>query len=328
MSEIVAIDIGGTHARFAIAAVEGMRVTRLDEAVVMRTVDHDGLRSAWEAFGAAIGRPLPRAAGIAVAGPVRGELLKLTNNPWAIRPAEIPSILGSARFVLVNDFAAVAFAVGQLRDEDFRAICGPDRALPAEGAISVIGPGTGLGVALLLRRGGTDHVVETEGGHVDFAPVDPLDDRILGRLRDRYGRVSAERIASGPGLANLYEALAAIEGGEIRHRDDESLWSAALAGEDKLAATAFDRFRLSLGSIAGDIALAHGADALVVAGGLGRRIADRLPGSGFEARFVAKGRFEPRMREIPVVSIAHAQPGLLGAAAAFAARFGEFENRQ
>jgi glucokinase len=322
MSEIVAIDIGGTHARFAIAAVDGKKVTGLSEAMVMRTADHDGLRTAWAAFGAAIGRPLPKAAGIAVAGPVQGEVLKLTNNPWAIRPAEIPSILGSARYVLVNDFGAVAFAVGQLGDRDFRHICGPDSPLPAQGAISVIGPGTGLGVALLLRRG-ADHVVETEGGHVDFAPVDSLDDRILARLRDRYRRVSAERVASGPGLANLYEALAAIEGRAILPRDDESLWAAALAGEDKLAAAAFDRFRLSLGSIAGDIVLAHGADALVIAGGLGLRVAERLKGSGFEARFVAKGRFERRMTQIPVKSITHPQAGLLGAAAAFAARFGE-----
>jgi glucokinase len=185
--------------------------------------------------------------------------------------------------------------------------------------ISIVGPGTGLGIAQLIRRGGGYHVVETEGGHFDFAPLDSLEDRILARLRARYGRVSVERVASGMGLANLYEALAAIEGRDLSFRDGKALWQAALAGEDSLAAAAFDRFCLSLGAVAGDIALVQGAQAVVVGGGLGLRLAGRLPGSGFRDRFVAKGRFEPRMRDIPVKIVTHAQPGLYGAAVAFAA---------
>jgi glucokinase len=189
--------------------------------------------------------------------------------------------------------------------------------------ISIVGPGTGLGIAQLLRRAGGYHVVETEGGHFDFAPLDGLEDRILARLRTRYGRVSVERIASGPGLANLYEALAAIEGRETNPRDERGLWQAALAGDDSLAAAALDRFCLSLGAVAGDIALVQGARALAIGGGLGLRLADRLPGSGFCDRFVAKGRFEQRMRDMPVRIITYAQPGLYGAAVAFAAEHGE-----
>lgn len=316
--EVVAVDIGGTHARFAIAEVAEGRVTVLGEETVFKTAGHASLETAWAAFEAATGRPLPRAAGIAFAGPVQGELLKLTNNPWVIRPALLRDRLGIDNFSLVNDFGAVAHAVAQLDSTYFRHLGGPEGALPEQGVVTIVGPGTGLGVAQLLRRGADYQVVETEGGHVDFAPLDTLEDRILATLRSRYRRVSAERVASGPGLANLYEALAAIEGRPARYRDDKALWAAALAGEDSLAVAALDRFCLSLGAVAGDLALAHGASAVVIAGGLGLRIADHLPQSGFLDRFIAKGRFERRMEQVPVKLITHDQPGLFGAAAAFA----------
>jgi glucokinase len=322
MTEIVAIDIGGTHARFALAEVGGGRVLGLGEVCTLKTAEHASLQTAWEAFGAAAGRPLPPAAAIAVAGPVQGEVLKLTNNPWVIRPARIPEKLGAARYTLINDFGAVAHAVAQLGDEHFSHLCGPDRPLPDKGVISIVGPGTGLGVAQLLRREGGYDVVATEGGHIDFAPLDGLEDRILGQLRQRHRRVSVERVASGMGLTNLYEALAAIEGRELKFRDEKALWQAAMAGEDSLAAAAFDRFCLSLGAVAGDIALAQGAQAVVIGGGLGLRLGGHLPRSGFRDRFIAKGRFERRMDEMPVRIITHQQPGLFGAAAAFAAEHG------
>ncbi|MEA3004664.1 MAG: glucokinase [Sphingomonadales bacterium] len=323
MSEIVAVDIGGTHARFAIAEVADGRVAALGEAVTMRTAEHASFQTAWEAFGETLGRPLPTAAGIAVAGPVQGEVLKLTNNPWVIRPGLMKQKLGLDRFTLVNDFGAVAHAVAQLGDEHFRHLCGAERPLPADGVISIVGPGTGLGVAQLLRRDGRYHVLETEGGHIDFAPLDPIEDRILAQLRQRYRRVSVERIASGMGLANLYEALAAIEGRPTALRDEKLLWAAAMAGEDSLAAAALDRFCLALGAVAGDIALAQGAEGVVIAGGLGRRLTGHLPKSGFRNRFVAKGRFERRMDDMPVKIIIYPEPGLFGAAAAFAADHGE-----
>jgi glucokinase len=319
VTEIVAVDIGGTHARFAFAEVAGGRVVGLGDVCTLDTAGHASFQTAWEAFGAEAGRPLPTAVGIAVAGPVEGEILKLTNNPWTIRPAQLPEKLGAERFTIVNDFGAVAHAVAQLGDAHFAHLCGPDRPLPEEGVISILGPGTGLGVAILLRREGRYHVIETEGGHVDFAPLDGLEDRILAMLRLRHRRVSVERIASGMGLTNIYEALAAIEGRDVRFREEKALWQAAMAGEDSLAAAALDRFCLSLGAVAGDIALAQGAGAVVIGGGLGLRLAGHLPGSGFRGRFIAKGRFERRMDEIPVRIITHAQPGLFGAAAAFAA---------
>jgi glucokinase len=184
--------------------------------------------------------------------------------------------------------------------------------------ITIIGPGTGLGVAALLRRPDGYDVIETEGGHVDFAPLDSLEDGILIELRKSFRRVSVERLVSGRGLVNIYEALGAIEKRPLAIRDDKALWAAALEGSDSLAAAALDRLCLTLGAVAGDMALAQGAKALVIGGGLGSRLTDYLPRSGFGDRFIAKGRFERRMEHMPVKLITHPQPGLFGAAAAFA----------
>ncbi|WP_017668726.1 glucokinase [Sandarakinorhabdus sp. AAP62] len=319
MTELVAADIGGTHARFALARLDGAgNVVALDEPVVMRCAEHASLQMAWENFGATIGRPLPRAAALAVAGPVVGEELKLTNNPWIIRPALINEKLGVDAHVLVNDFEAVAYAVGTCGADQFQHVCGPDVPLPDVGTISVLGPGTGLGVGLLVKRGGPDwQVLPTEGSHGDFSPVDSLEDAILAHFRKRFVRVSAERVISGPGLADIYAALAALEDRAIQPMDDKTLWTLAMSGEDSLAAAALDRFCLALGTFAGNIALAHGAGGVVIGGGLGARLADHLPRSGFAGRFAAKGRFETLMRNLPVKLITHPQPGLFGAAAAF-----------
>jgi glucokinase len=316
--QVAVADVGGTHARFALAEIDGGKVVALDEPVTLKTAEHGSFQLAWQEFGRRKGADLPTEMAMAFAGPVGGELLKLTNNPWVIRPALIKERLGVDRYVIVNDFGAVAYAVATLGDADFRHVCGPDRPLPEEGVVSIVGPGTGLGVAALLRKNGGYEVIETEGGHVDFAPLDSLEDRILAELRRSFRRVSVERIASGRGLWNLYEALGALEGQQLKFRDDKQLWAAALDGSDSLANAALDRLCLTLGAVAGDMALAQGASAVVIAGGVGLRIADYLPQSGFRDRFIAKGRFERRMDEMPVKLITHPQPGLYGAAAAFA----------
>ena len=316
--KIAVADIGGTNARFALAEIGGGRVMSLGEPVTLGTSDHASFQTAWQEFGRRIGE-LPDALGLSFAGPVGGEVLKLTNNPWVIRPALMQEKLGVTDHAIVNDFGAIAHAVAQLGDDSFEHLAGPEGPLPATGVTSIVGPGTGLGVAQLLRTADGYHVIETEGGHIDFAPLDRIEDQILEYLRRSLRRVSIERIACGSGLVNIYNALAAIEGQAVLHRDDKALWAAALEGSDPLAGAALDRFFLSLGAIAGDLALAHGANAAVIAGGLGYRIKDRFATSGFADRFIAKGRFERRMEAIPVKLITHPQPGLYGAAAAFAA---------
>ncbi|AGH49940.1 glucokinase [Sphingomonas sp. MM-1] len=318
--EIVAGDIGGTNARFALATIEDGRVTHLGDPVTLPTSAHASLPLAWAAFAQRIGRPLPRAAGIAVAAPIRGDTLKLTNNSWLIRPATLANEIGVDELVLINDFGAVGHAVAHAGPEDFLHIAGPDRPLPTEGVISIVGPGTGLGVASLLRRGGRQFVIETEGGHGDYAPLDPLEEAVLARLRAQHRRVSTERVVAGPGLAAIHAAIAAIEGQPVPPREDKDLWTAAIEGSDPLAAAALDRFCLALGSVAGDIALVQGANAVVIAGGVGARLARHLPRSGFADRFVAKGRYQEMMAAMPIRLITHPQPGLLGAAVAFGER--------
>ncbi len=323
MSRLVTVDIGGTHARFALAEIADGKVVTLGEPITMKTAEHASFQTAWEAFGDMIDEPIPQAVAIAIAGPINAEVIKFTNNPWIIRPALIKEKLKVEAYTLVNDFEAVGHAVAQAGPEHFVHLCGPDQPLEATGTISIIGPGTGLGVAHVLRTGDGYHVQATEGGHIDFAPLDSIEDAILARLRKRYRRVSAERVVSGPGLVDIYETLASIEGRAIQQLDDKQLWSLGTSGEDSLAAAAVDRFCLSLGSIAGDIALAQGGFAgVVIAGGLGLRIKDTLLRSGFAERFRAKGRFEGLMAGLPVKLITHPQPGLFGAAAAFARQHG------
>ncbi len=329
MREVVAVDIGGTHARFAVATMADDGAITLDEPETLHTADHASFQTAWEAFRDRKGGSLPAAVSMAIAGPVGSPgnlnpVIRFTNNPWIIRPALIPEKLDVERFTIVNDFAAVAHAVARADDSQFLHLAGPEEPLGREGTISVIGPGTGLGVAHLWRSGANYRVQATEGGHIDYAPLDSIEDAILARLRQRHLRVSVERVVAGPGIVDIYHALAALEGRTVPERDAIEIWTLGTSGEDSLAAAAIDRFCLSLGSVAGDLALAQGGFAgVVIAGGLGYRIRDTLLASGFAARFKAKGRFESLMASIPVKLIVHPQPGLFGAAAAFFAEHGD-----
>ncbi len=317
VKEIIVADVGGTHARFAIAQIEQGRIASIDNILKMKGADHASFQIAWQSYGREIGRELPRDGAIAVAGRVNDDVIHFTNSSWLIRPALIPEKLGLDRYSLINDFGAVGHAVAVLDDDMFGHICGPQEAESAYGVTTVVGPGTGLGVAHVLRTETGYHVTETEGGHIDFAPLDKAEDRMLAELRESHRRVSAERIVAGPGLQVIYRIVAEMENAPAKQIDDLELWKLALSGEDSLAAAAFDRFCMSLGSVAGDLALAQGAHKVVMAGGLGNRIASQLPSSGFCQRFTAKGRFQSLMQTIPVKQLRHEEPGLYGAAAAF-----------
>ncbi|WP_294536876.1 glucokinase [uncultured Rhodoblastus sp.] len=317
--EIVVADIGGTHARFALARIAGGRVAALGDAATLKVSDYPDLPAAWRAFAARLGREPPPRACFAVACPVRGEVLKFTNNPWVFRPGELAGELGIDELVLVNDFGAVAHAVAETDPQELIHIAGPRRPPPRPGIVSIIGPGTGLGVALLLFDRHGHRVVETEGGHAEFAPLDDFEAALALRLRQSFGRVSIERVISGSGLAQIRAAMPHAENAAL-FADDRDLWAAAISGDDLLARAALERFCLCLGAAAGDIALTHGAGAIVLGGGLPPRIKDFLRGPGFAQRLVAKGRYAETMADLPVWLIAHEQPGLFGAAAAFAAR--------
>ena len=321
MSEIVTADIGGTNARFAIAAIEEGRVTAMRAEITLKAANFASLQTAWESYAAQVGTPLPREASIALACPIVGDLLRLTNNPWTLRRGLLQAQLGLDRLLLLNDFEAVGHSLSHIDTAFLLHLCGPETALPANGVVSIVGPGTGLGVGLVLFDNGKARVIATEGGHTSFAPLDAIEDSVLAHLRKQHAHVSVERVVSGPGLANIYEALGALEGRSLSAADHKALWDKALHGEDSLAAAALERFCLCLGAVAGDVVLTQGAGGLVIAGGLGLRLANVLPKSGFAARFSAKGKFERMLAAIPVKRLTHPQPGLLGAAAAFAREY-------
>jgi glucokinase len=325
--DLVAVDIGGTHARFAIATVADDGAITLGEPETLHTEDHASFQTAWEDFRDRCGGTLPRSVSMAIAGPVGGEVIRFTNNPWIIRPALVKEKLDVDQFTIVNDFEAVAHTVARAPDDQFIHLTGPEGPLPPTGRLTVLGPGTGLGVAHLYREPtGEYRVSATEGGHIDFAPLDSIEDAILARLRKRHNRVSVERVVAGPAISDIYQTLAAMEGKAVPEEDDIAIWTRGQDGSDSLAAAAVDRFCLSLGSVAGDMTLAQGAKGVVIAGGLGFRIRNTLISSGFAERFCAKGRFASMMANIPVKLIVHPQPGLFGAAAAFASETGNAED--
>ena len=322
MKQLVTADIGGTHARFAIAAVENRQVVSIGNEAVFKTADFVSFERAWNTFEDRVGNKLPSDLAVAVAAPVTDGDFSLTNSHWHFRRDQIASQLNLTSLLLINDFAAIAHAMSAIDEGQLLHVAGPNKPLPPRGVITIAGPGTGLGAAMLARdASGAHRVIETEGGHIDFAPLDNLEDGIVAELRKKFGRVSAERVVSGPGLLNIYEVLAKLEGRPIITLDEPALWTLALERSDQLAAVALDRLCMCFGAVAGDLALAHGASAVVIAGGIGRRLADRLGNSGFAKRFVAKGRFERRLAALPVKLLMLPQPGLLGAAAAFAAQF-------
>jgi glucokinase len=313
--ELIAVaDIGGTHARFALARVGPDLVPEIGEPLVLRTADFPDLASAYAAFAAGLDGARPTRGSFALACPIRGETLKFTNNPWTLRPATLAREVGLDEVRLLNDFGAVGHAVAKADLANFIHVCGPESPPAGAGVVSILGPGTGLGVAQVIKDGDTYQVVETEGGHIDFAPHNVFEDGLLARLREKHGHVSVERVMSGPGLAEIY---AALPGAPPEAPADPALWAAAISGTDEFARLALQKFCAGLGAVAGDYALVHGAEAVIIAGGLAPRIASQLTAWGFAEMFVAKGRYREMMSNIPVWMIVHPQPGLFGAAAAF-----------
>ena len=312
--KIVAADIGGTHARFAIAEIAHGGLPRLGAMKRYRTREHSGLASAWAAFERDCGEPLPRDAALAVAAPIEGETLTFMNCDWRIARATLAADLGLERMALLNDFGAVAHAVSVLGPDALEPIMGPDAPLPIDGITTVLGAGTGLGVALFRRRGDDIVIIETEASHIAFAPLDREEEGLRDALAARYGRASVERVVCGPGLIDIYNFLGGGDWDETRPGD---LWSAAIKGSDAVASHALAILVRCFGAAAGDISLAQGAMGVAITGGLANRVKHLLRGPEFAERFLAKGRYRPRMTRIPVKLVTIEEPGLLGAAVAF-----------
>ncbi|MDQ4087057.1 MAG: glucokinase [Pseudomonadota bacterium] len=311
--KIVVGDIGGTHARFALAELVAGGRPRIGAMKRYRTREHSGLGSAWRRFAEESGGALPSAAALAVAAPIEGEVLRFMNSEWRIRRAGLAEELGVDRLTLLNDFGAVAHAVSGMGPDELEPVHGPPM-LPPEGVVSVIGPGTGLGVAILSRRAGQVTVIETEAAHSGFVPLDPEEVALGEAIAARYGRTSVERIVSGPGLIDIYRHLG---GGDWDVNRAGDLWTAALDGSHATEVQALHILVRCFGTAAGDIALAHGAMGVAITGALANRMAHLLRSPIFADRFTAKGRYRERMERVAVVLATYPEPGLLGAAVAF-----------
>jgi glucokinase len=318
-------DIGGTNARFALADVAGAHPLHEDSVRSFEVANFPSLAAAARHYLGELGAGDEVGSGVfAVAALIEGDEVRMTNHPWTISRSRTERELGLSRLRLVNDFAAQAMAIQLLEAKDLASI-GPLPWHPGSApsrTYAVIGPGTGLGVGALLVREECAFALETEGGHVSFAPGNDEEAHLLERLTERFGRVSNERLVSGGGLVNIHRALAEMAGEEPRELQPQDITAGALDG-DARCRHAVEVFCGVFGAIAGDLALTLGAwDGVFLTGGLVPKMLGELRDSSFRRRFEAKGRFAEPMAQVPTVAVLHPQAGLLGAAA-FARQDGE-----
>jgi len=316
MSEVaLGADIGGTNARFALTDLDAP-TPALREMQALKASEFASLEHAIEHYLASVG-VAPKRGALAVASPADTDEIRLTNRAWSFSRSALQRTLGFDELRVINDFGAIAWAVPALTQADRETLHGPTSG-PLRGPVTVMGPGTGLGVALLI---GSDvhgwHPVETEGGHVSFAPLGDEEHAIERWLTALFGRCSNERVLCGAGLAHVDAVLRGVAhdvGDKPALRDPAEIVAAALAGHDVAARRALARFCAVLGSVSGDAALIQGARTVVIAGGMVPRFVPFLRSSAFRERFLAKGRFVAYLEGITIHVITHPQPGLLGAA--------------
>lgn len=300
-------DIGGTNARFALVGRAGAHAE-----MVLRCADHASLADAAKAYLAQQPGPArPVRAAFAVASPVTGDIIRMTNLPWEFSIADVRRELGLDRLDVINDFTAVALSMTELAGEDLVQI---GEGSPVAGApIGVLGPGSGLGVSALVPGIEGWTALATEGGHVTMAPVSDREGAVLAQLRKRFEHVSAERVLSGPGLVNLYEALIVIDGHEPEQLSAAEISTRALERRDPACQEALEMFCAMLGTVAGNLALTLGArGGVYVAGGIAPKILPFLMHSRFRKRFVEKGRMRDFLGPIPTYVVTHAYPAFVG----------------
>lgn len=298
-------DIGGTNTRCAIAQTGG-KVTR---AEAFRNRDFPGLDRLLAAYlGALPPEERPDEAVIAVAAPIRGDEIRMVNINWTFSVSALARTLSMKRITPLNDFAAQAYALPVLEPGDLLKV-GGGQALPDAPKV-VIGPGTGLGTAGLVRIDGRWHAITGEGGHVTMAPSNEREARIIALGRERFGHCSAERLVSGAGLAFVYGALnagATLTGDEVGTR---------IAAGEAAALEALDVFFQLLGTVASNLALTFAAfGGVYIGGGITPRYVDEFRASGFRTRFEDKGRYRTILADIPTWVITANQPALRGLAA-------------
>jgi len=305
----VIADIGGTNARFALIDAAG----RTGEARIYKCADYPDPVAAAEAFlSETTPASRPRRGAFAVASPLTGNQVTMTNHPWSFSIDDVRRRLGLYALRVINDFAAIALAIPHLGEDDRYRVGGDEPVRDAP--IAVLGPGTGLGVSPLVPTAEGWMPLATEGGHVTMAAFDEREAAVLAHLRRTHDHVSAERVISGPGLVNLYHSLCALEGlrADPAATPDEVSRLAA-DGTCPVAAEALEMFCAMLGTVASDLALSLGAlGGVYIAGGIVPKLGPAFAASGFRRRFEDKGRFAAYLAAIPVFVITHPLPAFVG----------------
>jgi glucokinase len=252
----------------------------------------------------------PRRAALAVAAPVLGDDVQMTNIGWRFSQAQLREDLGFTRLNIVNDFAAVAWSLPSLGPQDRKQVGGGTAVTRMP--LGVLGPGSGLGVASLVPTGDTWAAVSGEGGHVTLPATTNEEAEVIERIRNETGHCSAERVLSGPGLVRLYEVLGAIAGREIAKVTSRDVTALARKGEP-LATKTLTMFFGMLGTVAGNLAVTVGArGGVYVGGGIVPQLLGELEASPFRERFIAKGRYREYMDAIPTFVITDPQPAFRG----------------
>jgi glucokinase len=301
-------DIGGTNARFALERGPGS----ITDVATLACDGHPRFVDAVRAYLRQHPSLQPRHAAVAIANPVEGDFIRMTNHHWQFSIAEARQDLGLDTLLVVNDFAALAMSVPGLAAADLVRI-GGGAARPG-GVIGVLGAGTGLGVAGLLPAGGGWTVLPSEGGHVAFSPADEREQGILSFCWQRYPHVSAERLISGPGLTLIHEALASLRGAADGPLTPALVLERGLAGE-ALCRETLDVFCGMLGTMAANLAVTLSArGGIYIGGGVVPRLGSWFAASPFRARFEHKGRFSSFTAQIPSFVIHAPAPALAGAA--------------
>ena len=306
-------DIGGTNARFALIESPGAAPSRI---ISLKNADHSGFSAVLAAYLDQVGIGRVTRAALAVAGPIDGDIFRFSNIAWEFSRADLARERGIAALHLINDFEALALSVPRLRDDEFLKIGGGH---PAEAApIAVIGPGTGLGVAGLLKLADGWRAIPTEGGHSDFATVTDLEIELLRHLRPMFGgEVSAENVLCGDGIATIHNALAVIHGSAApRLTTAEIIARGTCDTVDESCTRTLSLYCELLGGFVGNVALTAGArGGVVLGGGILPRIPQYLTAGGFRRRFEAKGQMSPYVAAIPTRLILPGDAALRGAAA-------------
>jgi glucokinase len=261
----------------------------------------------------------PQAAALAIAGPITGERVALTNHPWSFAIGELRRRFDLDRLIAVNDFTAVAAAIPHLTASERNAVGGGNAV--AAVPIGVLGPGSGLGVGGVIPMGDTWLALSGEGGHITMAPASIRESAVLDHMRRRFDHVSAERLLSGPGLVNLYNTLAQIDRVPAASYSPAQITDPQIGEQDPHCREAVEMFCAMLGTIAGNLALTLGArGGVYIAGGIVPKLGARFAASRFRDQFEDKGRLRPFLAEIPSCVITHPFPAFLGLAALLSGR--------